>query len=331
MVENKICPMKRIIFIHIILVSLQLNGQSKLLRLKSPVIFQGDSVTAYRDPAILYNDNKFYLFFTLIEVGKDGKVFSYTATSVSKDLRKWTTPRKITPRDQNLDYCSPGNVIKFRNQWILCLQTYPRPDLFITQPVRYGNANARIFIMRSKDLINWSEPELLKVKGDNVPVEKMGRMIDPYLIEDKGEKGKYWCFYKQRGVSMSYSYDLVNWTFFGFTESGENTCVLTENDEYTLFHSPSNGIGIKKSHDLKSWTTWGKLITLGQDEWPWAKGRITAGAVINLKNVKGIENYLMFFHGSGPKKESEGDFDKNASIGIAWSSDLLNWSWPGKK
>ena len=40
--------------------------------------------------------------------------------------------------------------------------------------------------------------------------------------------------------------------------------------------------------------------------------------------------YLMFFHGSGPLSESQGDFDKNASIGIAWSKDLKTWNWPGK-
>jgi hypothetical protein len=184
--------------------------------------------------------------------------------------------------------------------------------------------------MRSKDLVTWSDPEILKVKGNDVPVEDMGRMIDAFLLEDKDEKGKYWCFYKQRGVSMSYSYDLVNWTFFGFTEAGENSCVLTENDEYILFHSPSNGIGIKKSKDLKNWTNWGDLITLGQSHWNWAKGRISAGAVINLKNVKGVEKYVMFFHGSGPLTETQGDFDKNASLGIAWSDDLVTWNWPGK-
>ncbi len=88
-------------------------------------------------------------------------------------------------------------------------------------------------------------------------------MIDPYLLEDKDEKGRYRCFYKQRGVSMSWSYDLQNWTFHGNTDAGENVCVLVENDEYILFHSPGNGIGILKSKDLENWEPWGELITLG--------------------------------------------------------------------
>lgn len=154
-------------------------------------------------------------------------------------------------------------------------------------------------------------------------------MIDPYLLEDKSEKGKWWCFYKQNGVSMSLSHDLVrHWTSFGHTASGENACVLVENNEYILFHSPPNGICIKRSANLKDWKDWGELITLGQEQWPWAKGRITSGAVLNLKKEKGFGGYVMFFHGTGPLTESQDDFDKNTSIGIAWSNDLIHWRWP---
>lgn len=96
-----------------------------------------------------------------------------------------------------------------------------------------------------------------------------------------------------------------------------------------MFHSPRNGVGIKRSADLAQWRDWGGLITLGQDDWHWAKGRLTAGAVINLKQVRGIEKYLMFFHGSGPESESV-HFDNHASLGIAWSDDLMHWSWPGR-
>ncbi len=130
---------------------------------------------------------------------------------------------------------------------------------------------------------------------------------------------------------MSYTYDFKNWAYFGHTESGENACVLIENNEYALFHSPKNGIAIKRSSILDHWHDWGHLITLGQNQWLWVKGRITAGAVINLKNNTLFGKYIMFFHGSGPLTEEQGDFDKNASISIAWSNNLLNWDWPGKK
>ncbi|MDN5203417.1 hypothetical protein QQ008_18665 [Fulvivirgaceae bacterium BMA10] len=301
-----------------------------LKQLNNPVLFAGDERTAYRDPAVIFHEETFYLFFTLVEIEDDGKIYSYTAYSKSKDLLHWTIPVKITPKDQRLNYSSPGNIIRFENEWILCLQTYPRPGYSIADMPAYGDETARIFTMSSPDLEKWSAPKLLKVKGPDVLESDMGRMIDPYLIEDKDEKGKFWCFYKQNGVSMSWSYDLQNWTFYGSADAGENVCVLTKNDEYILFHSPSNGIGMKRSKNLKDWTNWDDLITLGQAEWEWAKGRITAGTVIDARTYNGVNKYLMFFHGSGPRNE-KWDFDKNSSIGIAWSDDLLEWEWPGKK
>ncbi|MEO6134989.1 MAG: hypothetical protein ABIP35_07540 [Ginsengibacter sp.] len=297
-------------------------------KLESPIIFKGNDSLAYRDPAVLYHKKIFYLFFTLVKSELDGKVYSYTAMSTSKDLRKWTETKILTPRDQRLDYSSPGNVIRFENEWILCLQTYPRPDYYIKDMPKFGSNDARLFIMRSKSLKSWSMPELIKVKGNDVSQKDMGRMIDPYLMEDKDEKGKWWCFYKQNGVSMSFTYDFKTWTYFGHTESGENVSVLKDNDEYILFHSPKNGIAIKKSKDMKNWKSFGNLITLGQQNWPWAKGRISAGTVVDLRGNPNFGNYIMFFHGSGPLTEEQGDFDKNASIGIAWSNDLINWNWP---
>ncbi len=305
--------------------------QNTLESLDSSIIFKGNDSIAYRDPAVLYNHNIFYLFFTMVKSESDGKVYSYTAMSTSKDLKKWSDKKIITPRDQDIVYSSPGNVVRFKNEWILCLQTYPRPNYYSKDMPKFGTGDARIYMMKSRNLTSWSLPELIRVKGNEVSQLDMSRMIDPYLLEDKDEKGKWWCFYKQYGVSMSYTYDFKNWKYFGHTESGENVSVLKEDDEYILFHSPKNGIGIKKSKDLIHWEELGNLVTLGQKEWPWAKGRITAGTVVDLRNNPTYGAYVMFFHGSGPLTEEAGDLDKNASIGIAWSNDLIHWNWPGKK
>ena len=320
-----------VLFLFLLVYTNHSEAQSNLLAsIASPVIFKGNDTTAFRDPAVLVHENTFYLFFTLVR-NESGKIYSYTALSHSVDLKHWSPVKIITPRDQSLDFCSPGNVVRYKDEWILCLQTYPRPNYTADQQPRFGTGDARLYIMRSKDLENWSAPEIIKVKGPTVEMADLGRMIDPYLLEDKDEKGKWWCFYKQNGVSMSYSYDLQNWTFFGHTESGENVCVLNEDNEYILIHSPKNGIGIKRSSDLKNWKDWGKLITLDQEKWDWAKGRLSAGVVTNLKDHPKFGKYVMFFHGSGPKTEEQGDFDKNASLGIAWSDDLLHWDWPGNK
>ena len=47
--------------------------------------------------------------------------------------------RLLLQRDQSLDYCSPGNVVRFKDEWILCLQSYPRPDYTADQKPRYGS------------------------------------------------------------------------------------------------------------------------------------------------------------------------------------------------
>jgi len=295
---------------------------SLLPNLKSPLLLLGDSKNAYRDPAAIYHRGWFYLYFTWIKTEQNGVAYSYVAWTKSRDLRHWTECTTITPRDKNLDFGSPGNVIRYEGRWVLCAQTYPRPN-----GERYGNRDSRIWTMTSQDLHRWSGPEILRVKGPDVPIAEMGRMIDPYLVQDKDISGKWWCFYKQNGISRSWSPDLKNWTYAGKTAAGENPCVIVDNNRYLLFHSPPNGIGIKNSIDLENWTDEG-VLTLGQSEWPWAQGRLTAAFVLDLRNDPSVGKALMFFHGSRfPEEDPRGGFDNFASIGFAWSDNLKDWNW----
>jgi len=291
-----------------------------LNKLNSPMILKGDDRTGYRDPALIFANGMFYLYYTY-NVGTEGDVFQHVAMSKSNDLRNWSSPCILTPSDKSLNYSSPGNIIYFDGQWIMCLQTYPRPH-----GEKYGNQNSRVYLMRSHDLETWSEPELIKVRGNDVSFEEMGRMIDPYLLEDKDERGKWWCFYKQNGVSFSYSYDLKNWTFCGSCECGENVCVIVKDDNYLMFHSPANGIGMKISRDIRNWNDHGQTTALGQNDWAWASGRITAGFVLDMTANKDIGKYLLLFHGT-PVKSGIRVYDTFASIGMAWSDDLINWEW----
>lgn len=287
-------------------------------RIRSPILFEGTDTTAYRDPTAIYAKGQWHLFFTLVERLADGNPYLTLAKSTSSDLICWTPVRRLTPYDRSLNYSSPGNILETDDgQHVICFQTYCREN-----DEKYGNARSRLYTMTSPDLENWSEPELLRVKGD-VPVEDMGRMIDPYLIRTKDQ---WWCFYKQNGVSFSTSPDMRHWTFRGHIDGGENVCVLPAEDGYRMFHSPQNGIGVKKSQDLLHWTDEGKIITLGQKNWPWAQGRLTAAFVIDARSIPNSPPYVMFFHGSGPEDETV-YFDDHASIGLAWSSDLQHWYW----
>lgn len=126
-------------------------------------------------------------------------------------------------------------------------------------------------------------------------------------------------------MSRSTSPDLEHWTFRGSFQGGENVSLIERGGEYLMFHSPENGIGVKKSADLEHWEDTGELLTFGQKDWIWARGRLTAGFVLPFEE-DGKTVYLMFFHGSGPEDERV-DFDRNASIGLAWSRDLVRWEW----
>ncbi|MHC4624484.1 MAG: glycosyl hydrolase family 28 protein [Planctomycetota bacterium] len=306
--------------------------QIDLSAIKSPIILKGDATTAYRDPTCIYHNGLFRLFYTYIITKDDGKHYWAVAFSKSSDLIHWTEPKIITPVERNLNFASPGNIIRFGDDWILCLQTYPTPN-----GQKYGNEDCRVWIIRSRDLENWGTAELLRVKGPDVPFEKMGRLIDAYLIEDKDEPGKWWCFFDDNAANMSCSCDLKTWTYFNRIEAGENVCILVDGDEYLMFHSPRNGIGMKRSKDLKTWRDVGAptgkhgtgSITLGQKDWPWAQGRLSAGFVLDLRKEPAVGKYLMFFHGSGPEDERT-MFSTFCSLGLAWSDDLVDWDWPGK-
>ena len=76
----------------------------------SPIIFKGNDSIAFRDPAILFHEDVFHLFFTLVK-SEGGRIFSYTASSKSMDLRDWSPLRIITSKDQNLNFCSPGKYV----------------------------------------------------------------------------------------------------------------------------------------------------------------------------------------------------------------------------
>ena len=291
----------------------------------SPVLLRGDSHIAYRDPAVHYTEGIFRVYHTQVHREADGRCYLYTAVVESRDLARWTAPRVLTPRDPRLNYSSPGNVIRHNDRWLLCLQTYPTPN-----NERYGDHTARVFTMASDDLVHWSEPRLMRVKGPDVPVAEMGRMIDPYLVEDKDEPGKWWCFFKQNGVSMSYSYDLETWTYLRRADAGENVCVLVEDGAYVLIHSPENGVGFKRSPDLVHWTDCG-VMRLGQDDWPWAQGRLTAAHVLDLRVEPSVGRYVMCFHGSSVAGVRERETHGHSSLALAWSDDLDHWQWPRRR
>ena len=59
-----------------------------------------------------------------------------------------------------------------------------------------------------------------------------------------------------------------------------------------------------------------------------AMARLTAGFALDLKKDPRVGKYLMFYHATESDKPHE--HIGGCSLGIAWSDDLVNWTWPGK-
>ena len=82
-------------------------------------------------------------------------------------------------------------------------------------------------------------------------------------------------FFKQDGkIALSHSDNLKNWSFEGFVEGGENPCVITKDNFYYIIYSPNDdGIGFKRSQDLKTWEDMGVTL-LQKEKWQIALGRV---------------------------------------------------------
>ena len=321
------------------------NQRIQWQRIPTPVILRGDSRLAYRDPALHFHDGVFRIFVSITTRAEDGSLGFEIAVIQSSDLISWSDPVVITPVPNEKNLTAIGNIVRCKDSWIACLSSYPVPPTGKTE-------DARAWTMQSHDLESWSEPKPLLLKGPGVTLEKLGRVIDPYLFQDKDEPGKWWCVFKQGGIvlhrpkalayggdeypsstillasmTLSYSYDLENWSYVGANDGEENYCMLVDDDEYVLVHSPANGIGFKRSSDLLDWRDV-SLVTLGQRKWPWAQGRITAGHVLDLRAEPGIGKFLMVFHGCSVDGKIASSVHGRASLGIAWSDDLERWFWP---
>ena len=281
-------------------------------------ILDREPEASLRDPAAFFHDGIFYCFHTSVEQ-KNGEYRLFIDVAQSRDLVSWSFPQRMTQSD--LNFSSPGNVIRFEDHWVLCLQSYP-----IKAGEAYGSDDSRLWIMTSRDLTHWEQPRLLQPSGCQAIWCKSRRQIDPYLVEHEEQ---FWCFYKSAGnLGLLVSPDLREWReasphrpvlAAGQTPDGstvENPCVVRDEDEFVLFFAPcriGRGIGTARSNDLLNWRD---VRYLDFPDFPWASGGPTAPMVLDTRRELGC--WTMFFHGDrqGPH---------GAAIGLAWSSDLIHW------
>ena len=284
-----------------------------------PIIFKGNEKYAYRDPACIFAEGVYHLFFTISEKC-DGYMYNFVAHSTSRDLKSFSEPEIITERDKKKNFCSPGDVIRVGDKYRIFVTSYPMPDPFSVR--WFADDSARLFFIETEDFVHFSEPERIYPKGKGCTDE--GRMIDPYVIEDKGDVGRFLLLFKQNGVSISESRDLVNWKYLGRIDGGENACVVSVGDKYVMLHSPENGIGVKESHDLASWCEVGVFLPKESLE-EWASGRLTAAFAMENPDTSAEYKYIVFFHGS--VSDSYPETHGKASLAMYFTNDFKEYKF----
>lgn len=273
-----------------------------------------------RDPAVFCHEGSYHCFYTHIEKDRAGSdnIRLSLARIISCDLKEWSRPEIL--QDTEDGFSSPGNIVRTEEGFVLCLQSYPIPKGEI-----YGSQDCRLWLMKSRDLKEFSAPVLISEEGCRAAWAVTKRQIDPYLV--KGED-RYYVLYKTDGcIGLLQSVDGIL-----FEEAAErpvlsneqtpdhstveNPCVIRDGSIYRMFFAPcrkGRGIGTAESEDMIHWRNVRYLDFPVPD---WAPGGPTAPMVLDDRDRSG--SWLMFFHG-----DTEGEH--GGALGLAYSSDLLNW------
>lgn len=295
-----------------------------LSQARNPAL-DGGPGKALRDPALLYHGGELWCFHTIACPCKDSYRLS-VGVARSRDLKTWSSHGVIP--ESPLNFSSPGNVLRVGDEWLMCIQSYP-----IDPGSQWGNEDSRLWLVRSRDLISWSEPEPIHPEGSLVTWTHSRRQIDPYLVK-KGDE--YWCFYKASGqIGAMVSGDLRTWRHVHperpvlsplDTPDGstlENPCIVaTDGGAYAMFFSPcraGRGIGVAYSENLLQWRD---IHYLTFPDMLWADGGPTAAMVLDMRPELGV--WLMGFHGERRDEKNS----HSAAIGFAWSTDLEKWKAP---
>ncbi len=277
---------------------------------------------AARDPALVYDGERLRCYYTRAE--RSGERYQLWVEVVeTRDMQTWSPSRRLTTSP--LNFSSPGNALRVGEAWVLCVQSYP-----IDPGGQYGNETSRLWLMRSRDLQDWTEPRMIYPQGCQARWTASRRQIDPYLVR---HAGNFYCFYKTGGqLGLLVSPDLDQWqeaspdrpvlgaedTPDGVTV--ENPCVVAVPGGYAMIFAPcrpGRGVGLAYSSDLLRWRD---VHYLDFPVLPWADNGPTAAVVLDLRPETG--HWLMAFHGERAANQTNAH---SAALALAWGEDLEHW------
>jgi predicted GH43/DUF377 family glycosyl hydrolase len=286
----------------------------KYSKIKNPV-FSLDGLHA-RDPAVIIRDNLAYIFFTLFNPEQGTW---HVAMTTTRDFIRYSSFSIVSPEG----YASPGNIIRFRDKWVLCYQQYRSFPHYIC-------------LSYSEDLINWSVPEKVFNSGAGNTWNTDGRVIDPYIVQSGGV---FYCFYTGSGrwlkssghnlLGLAVSKDLVRWKdkttdspLFGVEhewekpDGNENNCVIYDKTrkKWIMLYSCSlvnQKIAYCESTDLVNWT--GRTLC----RVPVFPQVSIFGAPFIIEELSENGLWTMIYQGTGK--------DRHVSFYMLQSNDLINW------
>lgn len=276
-----------------------------------------------RDPALYFTGGELLCFHTTVEEPLPGRRSLFIELSKSRNFQHWDT-RRLS--DSPLNFSSPGNLMEVNGEYVLCLQSYPIPEGQL-----WADEHCRLYLMRSRNLTDWSKPEEFVISRPVPQWSASSRKIDPYLVK---HQGLYYCLYKTEGrFGILRSADLRSWEEFtdapvfssGNTPDGvtvENPCLIQDDHGgWIMFFSPcrsGRGIGMAKSEYLIYWKD---VRYLDLPVPSWAANGISAAMVLDLRSSHDCR--LMAFHGE------DSEHSHSAAIGFAQSRDLCRWEITG--
>ncbi|BCW05946.1 hypothetical protein [Arthrobacter sp. NtRootA1] len=123
----------------------------------------------------IFHQGKFYMFYT--GGPRTPTNIIYTGYATSTDLVHWTKEGQITQtvaQPQNVNRANDMYIFKDRGSFYMFYTTY-------------GTNGEQIFKRESKDLVNWSEPELTGAEGEGTTIWKEGTTY--YLLAAQGFSG----------------------------------------------------------------------------------------------------------------------------------------------
>jgi predicted GH43/DUF377 family glycosyl hydrolase len=278
-----------------------------------PLWFRDD--VDLRDPAVFVHDGTAYLYFTHYDFRQKRW---HVGLSETQDFREFSPIRLVTPEG----YASPGNVLRVGDEFVLCYQ-------------QYREFPHTLCIARSRDLREWSSPEVIFNTGTENRWNADGRVIDPFLVESDG---CYYCYYvgsDRWGKSSGHNYlgvavsaDLVTWTDLSPDEpvigvdypweepdGNENNCVLWHDGRWVMLYSASlrnQKIAWATSDDLLHWEKQGLCDV------PVLPGtEVKAGAPFVIEGLGEPGTFHMIYQGENPAGR--------VGFFLLESTDLVTW------